>query len=45
MAKKANKRPTRKQRDARGEFPTLHKCRYCGLVGSKYQLKEHGCNG
>ena len=40
--KKANKRPTRAQRDSRGEVPQQHKCNGCGYkFPSKFALKEH----
>jgi transcription elongation factor Elf1 len=48
MAKKANKRPTRAERDKQGTVPQAHRCADCGHVAlSKYALKEHReyCNG
>ena len=39
--KKANRKPTRAQREAQGDTPALHKCNACGFKGTKYQLKEH----
>jgi hypothetical protein len=46
MAKKANKRPTRKQCSP-DHAPPLFTCSRCGFKGTKYQVKTHKelCNG